>query len=179
MEAVEIANVRPCRRASGFTLLELLVALAVAVLLIMIAASSFREFAVESKLRSRSGELATDLNLARLEAIKRNGRVLVCAKGAGSNACVNTNQWDNGWVVCYDADSDNACDPSTPTDPNPIKTTALTDNALHLASTVSAVRFNAIGTSNGTSVLTLSIDGSASTRTTNVVGTGFITTVKN
>ncbi len=178
--------VRPCahvgaiRAARGFTILELMVVVAVVAIFAAIAAPSFTEFGRESKLRSKSGELSSDLNFARLEAIKRNARVLVCPKSASGNTCLTTTNWQNGWVVCYDADFDDTCDASAATDPNPLKVGATTDAALRLNSTVSLIRFNPVGTSNGAAVLTLSGTWTNSTtRVASVAGTGYITMTKN
>lgn len=168
------------RIVRGFTLVELMITVAIAAILAAVAAPSFRDFVYESRLRSKAGELVSDLNFARLEAVKRNARVLVCAKTAAGNACSATTDWQNGWVVCYDADSDDVCDQTASTDPNPLKAVSLPDRALRLTSTTAVIRFNPVGTSNGSAALTLSGAWTDSTtRTANVAGTGYITSRKN
>jgi len=67
------------RRSQGFTLIELMVTLTVAVILIAIAIPSFNYLTVSSKLTTVSNGLVTALNTARLEAIKRNNLVTVCS----------------------------------------------------------------------------------------------------
>jgi type IV pilus modification protein PilV len=66
-------------RSWGFTLIELMVTLTVAVILIAIAIPSFNYLTVSSKLTTVSNGLVTALNTARLEAIKRNNLVTVCS----------------------------------------------------------------------------------------------------
>lgn len=164
----------------GFTAFELLIAVAVSAILAAVAAPSLRDFANESRLRSVSAQLLADVNFARLEAIKRNARVLVCAKAAGSNTCAATNNWQNGWIVCYDADSNDACDATSASDPNPMKVGgALASNVL-LTANSNFIRFNPVGSANGSAVLTLKGSWSGtSTRTSTVAATGYVTTAKN
>jgi type IV fimbrial biogenesis protein FimT len=158
----------------------MLIALAILAVLVAVAAPSLRDFAQEARLRSVSGQLSADLNFARLEAIKRNQRVLVCGKAAGSNTCANTTNWANGWIVCYDANNDDVCDNTVATDPNPMKVAGAVASNVLLTATASYIRFNAVGTSNAPVVLTLKGNWTGtSTRTASIAGTGYITTVKN
>ena len=63
----------PHRRAArGFTLIELMVVVALAAIVASIAAPSFREMTVATRTRSAASALHESLWLARSEAIKRN-----------------------------------------------------------------------------------------------------------
>lgn len=66
-------------RSRGFTLIELMITLTVAVILIAIAIPSFNYLTVSSKLTTVSNGLVTALNTARMEAIKRNNLVTSCS----------------------------------------------------------------------------------------------------
>jgi len=81
------------RSLHGFTLVELMVTIAVLAILLMIAVPSFNEAALSSKLNSIANSFVSSAQLARSEAIKRNTPVRLCAGGdcAGS--------WKDGWVV--------------------------------------------------------------------------------
>ena len=84
----------------GFTIIELMVTLLVGAILLSIAVPSFRNFVQDSRLTTESNSLVYSLNLARSEAVKRDGGVKVCASSDGSS-CGGT--WAQGWIVCAPA----------------------------------------------------------------------------
>lgn len=83
-------RMRGGRRVGGFTLVELMVTLAVAAILVMIAVPSFRKVLVSTNLADVNNALAGDLAYARTEAVSRQTPIAVTAS-AGS--------WQNGWKV--------------------------------------------------------------------------------
>jgi type IV fimbrial biogenesis protein FimT len=83
----------------GFTMMELLITLAVAAILLGIAAPNFRSAVQQVQQENRVIELTGALNFARSEAIKRASRVSVCAR-ATDTACGT--DWNNGWLVFID-----------------------------------------------------------------------------
>jgi type IV fimbrial biogenesis protein FimT len=168
------------RLGSGFTVLELMVTLAIGAILAAIAAPGLSSYANENRLRSASSQLLSDINFARLEAIKRNSRVLVCARNAAGTGCSTANDWANGWLVCYDGNGDDVCDPTTPTDPNPLKVAGAASATLQLTATRALIRFNPVGSAAGAATLTFRGTWAASgTRTATVAATGSITSTKN
>lgn len=88
----------------GFTLMELLITLAVAGILLGIAAPSFKETIQQSQQDSRVMELTGALNFARSEAIKQSSRISVCARNSDMSCGTN---WNKGWIVFVD-NADNA-----------------------------------------------------------------------
>ena len=86
----------------GFTLIELIVAMSVLAILVAIAAPSFQSVFNSNRLTSTANELNTSLQLARMEAVKRNSRVVVCpsANPDVAQVCAAGNGWmtfvDNG-----------------------------------------------------------------------------------
>lgn len=95
----------------GFSLMELMVALAVAGVILGIAVPNFRDFMRNSRLTSASNDLIASINLARTEAVKRQLPVAICAS-ANPNGAPPTcsGAWASGassaWVVWVDADND-------------------------------------------------------------------------
>ena len=84
------------RRPNGFTLVELVVALAVAGILLGVGVPSFREAVANGRLNATWSELRLALYLARSEAVKRGHPVTVCARA--TDAACGTD-WSNGWIV--------------------------------------------------------------------------------
>lgn len=81
---------------SGFTLIEMMVAIAVMSILLLIALPSFQSTMLSVKLRSYSNELVASAYLARSEAIKSNSAVTMCASSNG-NSC--DGEWAEGWII--------------------------------------------------------------------------------
>lgn len=104
----------------GFTLTELMIALAVAAILAALAVPSFFETVRTSRLTAQTDELIATLNLGRSEARKSGARVSLC-RSADGNTCATTGGWEQGWVLFVDTDSDGAHNTSTtPPIPEPI-----------------------------------------------------------
>lgn len=82
----------------GFTLIELMVTIAVMAVLLGIAIPSFTDVTLGSKLRSQANDLVAGATLARSEAIKRNQTVTFCASANGAT-CVASGGWQQGWIV--------------------------------------------------------------------------------
>lgn len=127
-------------RQSGFTIIELMVTMAVAAILIGIALPAFNDFVRQRTMAARVNEFVLALTYARSEAVRRGGRVSVQAVGNDGD-----NEWGLGYCVvvgnpgdCADADlvlRRFGAMPNDGNDPN-------------------AVTFNATGTLDGDFVLT-------------------------
>jgi type IV fimbrial biogenesis protein FimT len=85
----------------GFSLTELLVALAIIGLLVGIATPSYRQFSGNSRTVATTNSLVGALAVARSEALRRATPVTICAS-SDSQSC-NTSNWSNGWIVFTDA----------------------------------------------------------------------------
>lgn len=80
-------------RVRGFTLIELMVVVALAAILLGIGVPSFNGFVAGQRVKAAAGDYAMALVLARAEAIKRNGDVTITAAAAGASG------WKDGWTV--------------------------------------------------------------------------------
>jgi len=69
---------QPSRHARGFSLVELMVTIAVLAILLAIGIPSFASLIASNRLTSATNELVAALQTARTEAIRRNVRVTVC-----------------------------------------------------------------------------------------------------
>ena len=90
-------------RASGFTLLELLVTIAVAAVLLAIAIPSYRGMVQRNALVANVNDLVGDLNYARAEAVTRGQNVYVCSS-SNQSTCSNDGNWSAGWLIYVDDD---------------------------------------------------------------------------
>ncbi|WP_323813030.1 GspH/FimT family pseudopilin [Cellvibrio sp. NN19] len=89
------------RKIKGFTLIELMVTLAVAAIVLGIAIPSFNQTMRNNSSSALGTELAGALNFARAEAVKRAKRVSICASSDGAT-CLAADNWAKGWLVFVD-----------------------------------------------------------------------------
>ncbi|WP_423820881.1 GspH/FimT family pseudopilin [Salinisphaera sp. SPP-AMP-43] len=82
----------------GFTLLELLVTMAVAVILVTVAVPSYRGIVARNTLAANVNDLIGALNYARSEAVSRGRTVYVCASH-DQRSCSHDGDWSRGWLV--------------------------------------------------------------------------------
>lgn len=98
------------RARSGFTLVELLVAIAVAAVLITCALPAFTDFIDSQRLRAAAQEVAADLRYARSEAIRRHAAVPIGVSfSPGAHWCYGISQQLPCDCAVQDWHSANAC----------------------------------------------------------------------
>ncbi|WP_444914810.1 GspH/FimT family pseudopilin [Microbulbifer sp. TRSA007] len=99
------------RKQYGFTLIELMTTLVVLAVLVGIAVPSFKDMINNSRSVALAEDLAGALNFARSEAVRRGGRVSICASTNGAS-CGAADTWNQGWIVFADgAVTDSALEP--------------------------------------------------------------------
>ncbi len=113
---------RPSRRISppprwthGFSLIELMVVIAIAAIISGLAAPSFSRMLNSNRIQSAASALQGDMMYARTEAVKRGMWVSMCPSANQSTCDASSNAWQNGWIVFYDAVGNGVFDSSVDT----------------------------------------------------------------
>lgn len=86
----------------GFTLLELMVTIAVAAILTAVAAPGLRALLQANRAASQANEFLSALSLARSEAITRGLPASICPT-TDEASCADDADWSTGWLVFVDA----------------------------------------------------------------------------
>ncbi len=89
----------------GFTLIEMMITIAIAAILLTVAVPSFQHSMRGNRLTTEANELFSAMSLARSEAIKRGTSITVCAS-SDQSACSNSTNWATGWIVFVDKNAD-------------------------------------------------------------------------
>lgn len=93
------------RRISGFSLIELMITIAVVAILLALAFPSFEGSMRSNRVASASNELMASFSLARTEGLRSPGGAVVCTSTNGSTC---GGDWNDGWIVWIDANGDGA-----------------------------------------------------------------------
>ncbi|MHB1936876.1 MAG: GspH/FimT family pseudopilin [Acidobacteriaceae bacterium] len=142
--------------ANGFTLMELIVTIAVAAILAALALPDFSRFLIRGHILTQANTLVADLTLARSEAVRRQEPVTLCVSTDGAT-CNASAAWQSGWIEY--ANPNGATSPAAGTPPLRVRG-VLTQDVV-VASSVNPVPNPAPGPSSGTAYLTFKPDGRA------------------
>jgi len=85
----------------GFTLIELMVTVALIAIMTVLAAPSFDSALLSNRLAGFANSFVASAQLARSEAIKRNRPVHICRSSDGAT-CAASGTWQQGWIVWSD-----------------------------------------------------------------------------
>lgn len=149
-------------REAGFTLIELMVTLAVAAIMMTMAVPSFTSMTKNNRLTTQTNQLVTALNLARSEAINRRATINVVATDASSSG----NEWGKGWSVVIDGGATLR-----------IFQSLEGGSTLDSTNSVTTIQYQASGRANVTDTFTMCDDRSGETgRQISILTTGRVTT---
>lgn len=94
----------------GFTLVEVMVAIAIVAILVKLAAPSFKDMIQSNNMASAVNSFMADMRFARSEATRRGGSVVMCRSSnpeASTPTCGSgsTVGWESGWIIFHDLDN--------------------------------------------------------------------------
>ncbi len=88
-------------RASGFTLIEVLIVLVIVAILTMVGVPQLADFIADQRVRTVASDIAREIALARATAIEQSRRVYFEKTGA---------HWNNGWRIYTDLNNSGTYD---------------------------------------------------------------------
>lgn len=98
-------------RTTGFTLIELMVTVAVLAIMAALAFPSFQGTLRSNRIATTTNELLASVSMARSEAIRSTRGGGVCSSADGK-ACGG--DWNSGWLVWTDSNGNEALDDAEP-----------------------------------------------------------------
>ena len=101
------------RHIRAFTLIELIIAIAIITVLLSAGIPGFRSLSCNSSISTAVSSMAAHLQLARSEAIKRASQVVLCPS-LDREHCSDSFEWQRGFIIYADNNGNRARDPSEP-----------------------------------------------------------------
>jgi len=100
-------------KQSGFTLIELMVTLAVAIIVLAIGVPWYDNLVANNRMVSQHNLLVTAINFTKSEAVSKNSTATLCPDSdadESTQVCGDKDDWANGWFVFNDINTDGDLD---------------------------------------------------------------------
>jgi type IV fimbrial biogenesis protein FimT len=104
---------RPYVRSFGFTLIELIITLSIALILISLGIPSFRMLTVKNLQVSELNNMVHHFHLARSLSISKQAYHILCPSNDGER-CSDTIDWSRGYILFEDANRNKSRDQNEP-----------------------------------------------------------------
>lgn len=149
-------NIHMNKNNHGFTLIELIVTLAVVSILLLTGIPMLNQMTTSNRLSTQINTVAGSLAIARSESIKRGTSITLC--GSTDGATCDTSSWESGWIIFADADNNAILDSTAGTSESMLKIVSPFSGGstlrLSQSDSTSVIRFKSEG-----SLRDLGIDG--------------------
>jgi len=97
------------KKEHAFTLVELVVTLAIAAILVTVGVPSMRDLISNNRLVAATNTFVSTMNSVRSEAIKQGRNATLCVS-SDLATCTGETNWRLGWLAWVDSDSDGVLD---------------------------------------------------------------------
>ncbi len=98
------------KKSNGFTLLELLMGVAILGIIMGIATPSFVELISNNRMSSGVHDFVGALQMAKAESAARVVPATVCKKNVAGSGCLASGDWQQGWIVFTDLNGNASVD---------------------------------------------------------------------
>src|ERR1700722_2757820 len=136
-------DIRRPTAQTGFTLMELLMTIAIAAIVATIGIPSFQYVTNSNRVAGEVNGLLGDMQFARGEAIKEGQTVTVCVSTDGALCATGTTTWNSGWLVFSDPNNNQQVAPNEPV--LRVQTSFTGSDTFVANNNISAITFNREG----------------------------------
>lgn len=101
-------------RSKGFTLLELIIIIAILAISMAFAAPALSTLISNERISSSVNDFVAALQYAKTEAASRVNPVTICKRNTDGDGCVAGGDWSAGWIVFSDPNGNASVDAGEP-----------------------------------------------------------------